>query len=174
MTASRRPILQPTSLRLPPRRLTLIVREIEHGSAEYRATLELRRRFLREPLGLELTVADTAGEDGQRHFGLFIVENAEPGRLAGSVIAAPPADEHAGWRIRQMVVDAAYRGSGFGRLLLTEAERLLAADGVPLLVLYARAEAAGFYRSCGYEATGETASLIGMPHQEMRKAVSRL
>lgn len=147
----------------------LIVRPIAHGSADYAASLELRRRFLREPLGLELSAEDTAGEDAQRQFGAF----DHDGRLLGSVIAKPidAAGDAPCIRIRQMVVDADHRGAGVGRSLLLGAERQLAEQGVYESRLFARAEAMGFYRVCGYAATGVVAELIGMPHHEMRKSL---
>lgn len=146
---------------LPP----LNVREFAPGSPEYEASLDLRRRYLREPLGLELTPADTQGEDAQRHFGLF----DDQGRLAASVIGMPLDSAGTSCRIRQMVVDADQRGRGLGRQLLLGAEEHLAAAGGKECLLYARIEAAGFYRACGYELTGETVELIGMPHHAMRK-----
>ncbi|TWT43413.1 GNAT family N-acetyltransferase [Botrimarina hoheduenensis] len=72
----------------------MIVRLFPHGSAEYRASLTLRCRFLREPLGLMLTPADLAGEEDQLHFGLFLSEEDQavcppPEGLVASLIAKP-------------------------------------------------------------------------------------
>ena len=180
----------------------MLVRPIDYDSPAYHAVRELRRRFLREPLGLELTAADVAGEAEQHHYGLFDEPNETTGpaelrgpseapdaatapggtpspsgaplsdTLVGAVIGKPDPDDPASVRIRQMVVHADRRGEGLGRLLLTEAERLLSDRGYTRLVLYARPEAAGFYKRCGYQKTGATAELIGLEHLEMAKLVA--
>ncbi len=139
----------------------MTVRSIEYGSAEYAQACELRRRFLREPLGLELTEADVAGDDSQHHFGLF----DQGGSLIGNVTGKPDPDDAITVRIRQMVIDERRRERGLGRRLLTEAERLLAERGFKRSILYARDEAAPFYERCGYQDTGENAELIGLPHR---------
>lgn len=151
----------------------MLVRPIEYGSPEYRAACELRRRFLREPLGLELTAADVAGEDRQHHFGLFDeprADEATPGDLLlGNVIGKPDPDEPTWVRIRQMVVHGDRRGEGLGRTLLSGAERLLGERGFERFVLFARAEATPFYERCGYAATSDEVELIGLPHLRMEK-----
>lgn len=168
---------------------------IEYDSPEYHAARELRRGFLREPLGLPLSEEDIAGEESQHHFGLFEDDARQenvagagataPGgppspaggsgdtteALIGAVIGKPDPDDPAAVRIRQMVVHADRRERGLGRLLLTEAETLLAERGYRRVVLYARDEAIGFYERCGYRQTGETAELIGLEHHRMEKGV---
>ena len=144
---------------------------IEHGSPEYRASLELRHRLLREPLGLELTEEDTAGEESQHLFGLFHQSEQDPqARLVGAAIGKPgKADGEV--RIRQVVVEESLRGYGLGALLMQEIECGLTKLGYCRFVLYARDEAAGFYDRCGYRATGGTEMLIGLEHLRMEKKV---
>lgn len=149
----------------------MIVRPIEFGSADYDIACELRRRFLREPLGLELSEADVAGEDRQHHYGLFDVSPSGDSVLVGNVTGKPDPDDAVTVRIRQMVIDAGRREAGLGRQLLTQAERLLAEIGFARSILYARDEAVPFYEKCGYVNTGENAVLIGLPHRRMRKAL---
>lgn len=147
----------------------MTVEEFAHGSPDYFAACELRRRFLREPLGLELTAADTRDDAAHHHFGLFEATGGTR-EMLGSVIGKPRPDLGRGVvQIRQMVVDDAHRGAGHGRTLLLGAERLLAAKGYTSFVLYARDEAAAFYTRCGYTVTGETTELIGLPHRRMVK-----
>lgn len=119
---------------------------------------------------MELTPADTAGEETQLHFGLFLLE-AGAEVLVGSLVAAPLGDTPRAVRLRQVVVDADRRGQGLGRQLLLEAEQLLHTAAWQQCHLYARVEAMGFYRACGYSATDETIQLIGMPHHGMRKSL---
>lgn len=146
----------------------LHVRPIEFGSPEYHAACELRRRFLREPLGLELTADDVAGEDAQHHFGLFLSEPGDAESLIGCLIGKPDADPSV-VRLRQVVIHADWRGRGRGGRMLAEAERMLAERGYNRFVLYARNDAALFYKRYGYETTGDTAVLIGLEHLRMEK-----
>ena len=143
----------------------MTVRPLEYGSAEYVAARELRRRFLREPIGLDLTAEDTAGEASQHHFGLF----NEAGDLLGGVIGKADPEQAGVVRIRQMVVDEAHRDRGLGRRLLLAAEGLLADEGFTRSILFARPEAAAFYERCGYAYTGDRAELIGFTHHRMEK-----
>lgn len=144
------------------------VRPFEYGSADYHAARDLRRRFLREPLGLELSEADVAGEDTQHHFGVYDAG----GELLGAAIGKPDPDDASVVRLRQVVVHESRRGTGVGRELMAGAERLLAERGYTAAVLYARDDSAAFYERCGYERTGVTTELIGLPHHEMRKGLS--
>ena len=147
----------------------MTVEEFPHGSPAYAASCELRREFLREAIGLELTEEDVRDDANQLHFGLF-----DSGRtLLGSVIGKPRpdiGDDLA--QIRQMVVHDNHRGGGLGRTLLLGAEGLLAARGFSSYLLYARAEAAPFYERCGYRPVGEIVELIGIDHQRMEKRPS--
>jgi ribosomal protein S18 acetylase RimI-like enzyme len=80
---------------------------------------------------------------------LFLV-----GIAAGGVVASLMAgyDGHRGW-LNYLAVDPSHRQKGYGRLMVREAECLLAAAGCPkvnLQVRRANAEAIGFYKSIGY------------------------
>ncbi|TWT96876.1 Acetyltransferase (GNAT) family protein [Botrimarina colliarenosi] len=151
------------------------VRPIEFGSPEYAAACDLRRRFLREPLGLDLTHHDVEGEESQHHYGLFTEVPGDAATLIGGLIGkadddnAPRADTV---RIRQVVVEKEWRAQGAGRILLLEAERRLAQVGYRRFVLYAREDAAGFYLRNGYHRTGKMTVLIGLDHELLEKQLS--
>ncbi|MGL4512835.1 MAG: GNAT family N-acetyltransferase [Lacipirellulaceae bacterium] len=153
----------------------MIVLEYPYGSAPYRAALALRDRFLRRPLGMVLSEADTAGEESQLHYGLFATDPSVAGERAelfGSAIALPlPAEGPGVVRLRQVVIDEARRGQGLGRLLMAGIERDLAAKGYRRVTLWARPEAAPFYAKCGYTPTGAVKTLVGMAHGEYAKGI---
>jgi ribosomal protein S18 acetylase RimI-like enzyme len=89
--------------------------------------------------------------------GLFLVATAD-GCVIGSVMAG--YEGHRGW-INYLAVDSAKQRSGIGRMLMSEAERRLAALGCPKINLQVRAtnvEALGFYEQLGY-ATDDVVSL---------------
>lgn len=163
-------ILPPPACSLPPK---VLARPFEYGSADYEAAKDLRRRFLREPLGLELTAEDVAGEESQHHYGLFAAGDppAPDGLLLGSVIGLPDPDDRSVVRIRQMVVHCDWRSRGAGRQLLAEAERRLAELGFTRCVLFARENATPFYERCGYHLTGGEKELIGLRHLQMAKSL---
>lgn len=81
---------------------------------------------------------------------LFLV-----GELDAAVVATAMAgyDGHRGW-VNYLAVDPAHRGSGLGRAIMHEVERLLAERGCPKLNLQVREgneDALAFYRALGYE-----------------------
>ncbi|MBI1373005.1 MAG: GNAT family acetyltransferase [Phycisphaera sp.] len=74
----------------------------------------------------------------------------DPGTLVGSVMAG--YDGHRGW-INYLGVDPDHRGNGYGRALMTEAERLLRAAGCPKINLQVRTgntDAIAFYNAIGF------------------------
>jgi ribosomal protein S18 acetylase RimI-like enzyme len=80
---------------------------------------------------------------------LFLV-----GEYQGQVVATVLAgyDGHRGW-LHLVAVDPRFRRRGFGRALMTEAERRLAALGCPKINLQVRASneaVVAFYRQLGY------------------------
>ena len=85
---------------------------------------------------------------------LFLVAeelSAGAGRIVGSVMAG--YDGHRGW-LYYLASASNLRGTGIGRALVTEAERLLLAMGCPKVQLMVRAgneQVLGFYDALGYE-----------------------
>jgi len=80
---------------------------------------------------------------------LLAVDDAE--RIVGSVMCG--YEGHRGW-INYLAVDPAHRFKGIGRLLMSEAERVLRAVGCPKINLQVRStnEAViAFYRAIGFE-----------------------
>lgn len=141
------------------------LREITWGSADYQAALGLRDRGLRQPLGLNLNEADTAGEDRQRHFAAFDAH----GQLIACITARPLGPDRA--KLRQMVVDRRQRGAGIGAALLCFAEAALAQQGVRQIELSARAEAQGFYARAGYQVVSDPFLEVGILHVRMVKGL---
>jgi len=140
------------------------VRCHDYGSPGYEACLELRRRVLREPLGLDWSEADLVGEEEQRHFGLH-----EGGTLVACLVICPP--EHGIVKLRQMAVEVAWQGRGVGRKLLDDVMDLLREEGVREVELHAREAAAGFYERLGFEREGDRFLEVGIPHWKMMRKV---
>jgi GNAT superfamily N-acetyltransferase len=139
-----------------------MIKEITFGTAEYAALLELRRKVLRRPLGLEFSPSELARDPWVSHFGLF-----EEGRVVGGFLLEGGGTGN--WVLRQMVIDPEGQGAGRGRELLEFAESWLRERSVPGLELHARVSVKGFYERCGYVADGPVFNAVGMPHQRMEK-----
>lgn len=152
-----------------PKDDSLFVEEFQYGSAAYRDACTLRHAFLRLPLGLELTAADTADDADQLHFGLFTKDDEGKQLLLGGCICKPVEGTINTMQFRQVVIDEAWRSRGLGYQLMLDTEKLLTQQSYSQFLLYAREEAVPFYEHCGYQQTGETVELIGISHFRMVK-----
>ena len=89
---------------------------------------------------------------------LFLVTELETRVIATAMIGF---DGHRGW-VSYFAVDAAHRGTGLGRELMAEAERLLIELGCPKIMLMVRHDnttVVDLYEHLGYEQ--ETTLLLG-------------
>ena len=87
---------------------------------------------------------------------LFLVAVTDQDVVAGSMMAG--YDGHRGW-VNYLAVAPDSRGTGIGRKLMGEAERLLTQLGCPKLNLQVRddnAQALAFYSSIGYDVDNVT------------------
>jgi predicted GNAT family N-acyltransferase len=142
----------------------MICCEINFGSEAYLASLALRERCLRRPLGLTLSDADLEGEDGQWHYGLF-----DDGALVACVILKPLDDSLV--QLRQMVVDDRCRNCGLGRELIRAVEADAQTRGIRKITMSARYEVREFYEKQGYNAVGAVFQTHGIEHVQMEKTV---
>ncbi len=136
--------------------------EIDHGSAGYRGMVELRRRVLRTPLGLEFTEEQLAQEWTDMHIAAYL-----DGDLVGGLILTDVDGAVA--QLRQMVVHPDYQGRGLGGGIVAFAESLATERGYREIVLHARESAIGFYQRGGYVPTGEVFTEVTIPHRTMVK-----
>jgi GNAT superfamily N-acetyltransferase len=139
-------------------------RQIDYGSSDYALECDLRDRILRSPLGLTLSAQDLAQEDQALHFGLF----AEA-RLIACVVAVTISPTTV--KLRQMAVEPAYQGLGWGKVLLEQVEAVLRQRAVKRVVLHARKTAAGFYQRLGYQIEGPEFLEVTLPHYPMGKTL---
>jgi predicted GNAT family N-acyltransferase len=144
--------------------LAMKMRRAEYGSSEYQVCLELRRVVLREPLGLEWTEADLAGEEEEWQMGWWEEEALTACLsihwLGGGVV-----------KLRQMAVRGDRQGEGLGRLLVTAVLDLLGQEGVREAELHAREPVVGFYEKLGFERVGEQFEEVGLAHWGMKRQI---
>ena len=143
--------------------MALVLRRIEHGSADYLAAVALRRRVLRTPLGLDFTAEQLAAEIGDDLLAAF-----EDGHVAGTLVLTP--HENA-LKLRQMAVAPELGGQGIGARLIAFAEAVARDEGFKQIVLHARVSAQGFYEKSGYRAEGEIFTEVTLPHIAMAKTL---
>lgn len=140
------------------------VRLVEHGSEEYEATIRLRDRVLRAPLGLSFTPEQLAAEAADLHLACFL-----DGDLAGCLVLTPKDGETV--KMRQVAVSPALQGRGIGRALVEASEAVARERGWREMTLHARQTAVPFYLVLGYEVVGEPFEEVTVPHRAMRKAL---
>ncbi len=139
-------------------------REILYGSEDYRQTLSLRDRVLRQPWGHSIEEDDLTDEKQSLVFGAF-----EGARLVGVAVLLDDGTAHN--RLRYMAVDPAYQGRGIGAAIVREFERRSAGAGKEGIRLMARLHVRGFYEKLGYRAEGEPfePDHIAIPHIMMSR-----
>ncbi len=141
-----------------------MLREIVVGSQDYGLELDLRRRVLRWPLGLDFTAEQIAEEAEDIHLGCF-----EGDFLVATLVLTPHRDEI---KMRQVAVEPDFQGRGIGRQLVLFSERIARERGFARMVLHARDNAVPFYLRLGYELEGEEFEEVTIPHRAMGKALA--
>ena len=139
-------------------------RQFKPGSHEYDASLVLRQRILREPLGLNIKSENLKEEETQLHFGFF-----EDVYILACVIAVPLENGQA--KIRQMAVCEEMQGKGLGSKLLLSCLDSLLEKGFTEIVLNARKSALKFYQKHGFEICSEEFIEVKIPHYKMKKLI---
>jgi len=145
--------------------ISVTLKRITTGTAEYGQMLELRDRVLRIPLGLSVR-NDNLQQDEQD----VLLVACKDSEVIGCVILHPIDKEVV--RLRAMAVIPAYQREGIGRLLVKEAERVARDEGFPRIILHARIVVAGFYESLGYLRHGEIFTEVSIPHVLMQKTLA--
>lgn len=134
----------------------------DHGSDWYWKALELRRRVLRWPLGLEFSEQDIANEAGETTVIAAVGED-----VIGTMQLRSLSPDL--MKVRQVAVDDASQGTGVGRQMNSYAEAWIRSEGHKEIVLHARAVVLDFYLKLGYSVEGDEFVEVGIPHFEMRK-----
>jgi predicted GNAT family N-acyltransferase len=147
-----------------PRPAAIICREVEHGTYDYRETVALRERVLREPLGLRYSASELSAEVNSIHLAAMQAKD-----VVATAILEPRT--HLLVKLRQMAVADGMRGIGVGRELVEFAEAVAYDYGYRQIALHARETAQGFYEKLGYLADGERFEEVGLPHFRMYKVL---
>ncbi|MEA2552831.1 MAG: hypothetical protein QOJ65_1007 [Fimbriimonadaceae bacterium] len=136
----------------------------EFQSAEQLASIELRRRILRTPLGLDFTAEQLAEERDELHLVAMQDQN-----VIACLVLTP--QENQAIKMRQVAVEPAHQGQGIGRELVEFSEKVAKDKGFTRMVLHARDTAVPFYLHLDYDIEGEPFEEVTIPHRRMAKAL---
>ena len=141
------------------------LKEVSHGSEAYKATIDLRYKILREPLGLIYTQEQLDAEHADHHLAAY-VEN----ELVACLVLSP-VDTHT-IKMRQVAVSAACQGKGYGKELVKYSELWAKEHGYTVMALHARETAVPFYERLEYKNEGQPFIEVGLTHYKMWKVIS--
>jgi predicted GNAT family N-acyltransferase len=138
------------------------IRKFLFDSEEYRVSVALRSRVLREPLGLRFTSEELKSDAVDIHVGAFL-----QGQLVGSLILTQLPERK--FKMRQVAIDFSVQRLGIGRKLVEFSEALALEMGIEAIVLNSRESAERFYQHLGYDIEGERFTEVSIPHIKMKK-----
>lgn len=141
----------------------LIIRLVEHGSAEYWQMVDLRTEVLRSPLGLAFSEAELNAEHQQWHVAAFI-----DNEVVGTLLMVPKDAQSI--KMRQVAVSPKRQGMGLGTRLVSYCEEFCIKKGICKIELHARQGAVKFYEDLAYQKLGESFIEVGIPHYKMLKS----
>lgn len=135
-----------------------------HATPEWDATVQLRDRVLRQPLGLQFTKAQLDAERSDYHLAAY-----QDVQLVACLILTPESDGHI--KMRQVAVEGNVQGRGIGKALVAFAESFARGHGFTLMHCHARDTAIPFYLRMGYQAKGDEFYEVGILHRYLEKAI---
>jgi predicted GNAT family N-acyltransferase len=142
----------------------MALKQIDHGTADYKKMVALRLALLRKPLGLNFTEDELKKEKEDILIGAF----EEDDILACCLLTKT---EGKTLRLRQMAVQKNLQGKGIGASMMNFAETVARDKGFKKLTMHARKSALGFYEKLGYRVTGNEFEEVTIPHYMMEKSL---
>jgi predicted GNAT family N-acyltransferase len=142
--------------------LIMGLKQIDHGSPEYKQMVKLRDEILRKPLGLSFNEDELAKEKDDILLGAF-----DDDKILGCCLLTKLDDKTL--KLRQMAVQNNLQGKGIGASIMSFAENIAMDKGYKSLVMHARNTAIGFYERLGYKVKGDEFIEVNVPHHVMAK-----
>ena len=138
------------------------LKQIDHGTPEYKQMVQLRYNILRQPLGLGFTPDELEKEKND-----ILIAAFDDDDMLGCCMLVPIDDSTL--RVRQMAVNNNLQGKGIGASIMAFAETLARDKGYRKLIMHARDTAIGFYEKFGYKVIGDPFVEVKLPHHVMEK-----
>ena len=140
----------------------MALKQIDHGSKEYKQMVALRMEILRKPLGLSFTEDELANEKNDILIGAFDEDKILACCLLTKVDSATV-------KLRQMAVQNNLQGKGIGASMMSFAETVARDKGFKKLMMHARNTAIGFYEKFDFKVKGNEFIEVNVPHHVMEK-----
>ncbi len=138
------------------------IKQIDHGTKEYKQMIDLRNELLRKPLNLTFETDELDKEENDILIGAF-----EEEKMLGCCLLTKVEKDCV--RLRQMAVQNNLQGKGIGAAMLNFAENVARDMGYKMITMHARSTAVGFYKKAGYKVIGEQFLELSIPHYIMEK-----
>jgi len=138
------------------------IKQIDHGTKEYKQMVELRNEILRKPLGLTFEQKELEREKND-----ILIAAFEEDKILGCCLLTK-ADNHC-VRLRQMAVQNNLQGKGIGATMMNYAENVARDAGFNKVIMHARKTVVPFFEKLGYKVTGNEFEEITIPHYIMEK-----
>lgn len=142
------------------------IKQIDHGSKEYKQMLDLRYEILRKPLNLSYEADELDKEKNDILIGAF-----EEEKMLGCCLLTKIDKDCI--KLRQMAVQNNLQGRGIGASMMNYAENVARDAGYKKLTMHARKSAIGFYEKLGYKVSGGEFLEISIPHYTMEKRLTQ-
>ncbi len=140
----------------------MALKQIDHGSKEYKQMVALRMEILRKPLGLNFTEEELANEKNDILIGAFDEDKILACCLLTKI-------DNATIKLRQMAVQNNLQGKGIGASIMSFAETVARDKGFKKLMMHARNTAIGFYEKFDFKVKGNEFIEVNVPHHVMEK-----
>ncbi|MDQ2718963.1 MAG: GNAT family N-acetyltransferase [Bacteroidota bacterium] len=138
------------------------IKQIDHGTEEYKQMIHLRNEVLRKPLNLSFDPEELEREKNDVLIGAF-----DEDRILGSCLLTRIDKDCV--RLRQMAVQNNVQGKGIGASMMNFAENIARDMGYKKIIMHARETAIGFYEKLGYKITGQEFEELSIQHVIMEK-----
>ena len=140
------------------------LKQITHGSSDYKKMVDLRAMMLRTPLGLTFTKTELDNEKDD-----LLIAAFDEDEMLGCCILTKEDEQTL--RLRQMAVKDNLQGKGIGAAIILFGENLARDKGYNKITMHARNTAIGFYEKFGYKVIGEEFVEVQLLHHTMQKVL---
>jgi predicted GNAT family N-acyltransferase len=138
------------------------IRLLQHGSKDYDEMIDMRIKYLLEPIGVPASYINKEKEKEDILIGTF-----DEGEMVGGCVLT--AKENGLVQLRQMVVKEKMRGKNIGAAIVEFAEKVAKEKGFKTLMMHARSVVKDFYLKSGYAIVGDEFEEVGIKHFVMQK-----
>ncbi|MEY2916386.1 MAG: hypothetical protein RIS73_100 [Bacteroidota bacterium] len=140
----------------------MALKQIDHGTKEYKQMVALRMEILRKPLGLSFTEEELSNEKNDILIGAF-----EDDKMLACCLLTKI--DNTTIKLRQMAVQNNLQGKGIGASIMSFAETVARDKGYKKLMMHARDTAIGFYEKFDFKVKGNEFIEVHVPHHVMEK-----